>query len=82
MSQMVTLPPDVQAAIDDSQAKVAAKLEEFARYVSGCRDEAVKARLSSGIEKVWIQAEEDYLGIDDHQRSGADDSGVLHEHRD
>lgn len=64
----VRLPPDVQAAIDESRAKVAARLDDFARYVAQCRDEAVKARLSSGIEQVWLQAEEDYLGIDDLNR--------------
>ena len=64
----ITLPPDVQAAIEESNAKVSARLDRFALYVSGCRDEAVKHRLSSGIEDVWLQCEEDYLGIDDLNR--------------
>ncbi len=32
------------------------------------RDKAVKDRLASGIERVWLDAEEAYLGIDDENR--------------
>ncbi|MEY2854647.1 MAG: hypothetical protein RL030_1779 [Pseudomonadota bacterium] len=45
------------------------RLNDFGRYVSKLRDEAVRAREESGIESTWQECEEAYLGIDDENRS-------------
>ena len=50
----------------------AERMERLARistFFTTERDEAVSARRDTGIEKVWQQAEEAYLGIDDANRS-------------
>ena len=62
------LPADVQAAIADSEAKVQQRLAGFAQYVAAKRDEAVKYRQELGIEAIWTECEERYLGIDDLNR--------------
>lgn len=46
----------------------AERLAAFGTAIADKRDEAVKARAESGIEKVWMAAEEAYLGIDDANR--------------
>ena len=59
------LPPEVAAEIESARQLVMQRLDDFAQYVAGKRDEAVQAREASGIEDIWRQAEEAYLGIDD-----------------
>lgn len=44
-------------------------LSAFGRAIAAMRDEAVKARKDSGIEEVWMYAEEAYIGIDDENRA-------------
>jgi hypothetical protein len=62
------LPADVLAAIEESQAKVEQRMAGFAQYVAAKRDEAVKYRQELGIEAIWTECEERYLGIDDLNR--------------
>ena len=65
---LADFPEDVAAAIrphlDDLAPGIAAIGIEIARK----RDEAKAARASSGIETVWRDAEEAYIGIDDANR--------------
>ena len=63
------LPPEVAAEIESARQLVMQRLDDFAQYVAGKRDEAVQAREASGIEDIWRQAEEAYLGIDDLNRN-------------
>lgn len=46
-----------------------ARLEALGIVIAGKRDEAVKARSESGIESVWMAAEEAYLCMDEANRS-------------
>ncbi len=45
------------------------RLEYFGVTIASKRDEAIKARSASGIEDIWKQCEEAYLGIDDANRA-------------
>ena len=55
---------------EDDTAKVSKlRLELLGKTLVEKRDDAVKARAASGIEAVWMSAEEAYLGIDDLNRS-------------
>lgn len=44
-------------------------LESISKAISAKRDEARTARSSSGIEEIWTEAEEAYMGIDDANRA-------------
>jgi hypothetical protein len=44
------------------------RLKDLGSLVAGKIDDAVKARKESGIEEVWSQCEDAYLGIDDSNR--------------
>lgn len=46
-----------------------ARLEALGIVIAGKRDEAVRARSESGIESVWMAAEEAYLCMDEANRS-------------
>jgi hypothetical protein len=52
-----------------STAEKSEKLAALGAAIAGLRKEAVDARKSSGIEDVWMQCEESYLGIDDANRA-------------
>ena len=65
----LNLPPEVQAAIKAPEANNAERLAAFSVTIATLRDDAVKARKESGIEDVWTQCEEAYLGIDDENRA-------------
>lgn len=52
-----------------SDAEKADKLEALGYAIAEKRKEAVDARKASGIEEVWLSAEEAYLGIDDMNRA-------------
>jgi hypothetical protein len=45
-----------------------ALLDTLGQSIAEKRDEAVQARKNSGIEDIWMDAEEAYLGIDDSNR--------------
>ena len=66
-----TLPPEIQQLIGGASgaADVAEQLATFSQVIVAKRQEAVNARKSSGIEDVWMECEESYLGIDDENRA-------------
>lgn len=51
-----------------SSEERAERLAALGAVIAGKRKEAVEARKASGIESVWLAAEEAYLGIDDMNR--------------
>ncbi len=53
------------------QEALAQKLANLSQTIKSLRDDAIKARASSGIEAEWLQDEEYYQGIDDANRSEA-----------
>lgn len=57
---------DQDRPADDERSK---RLSDISGRLVSLRDEAVEARKSSGIEEVWKNAEEAYLGIDDVNRA-------------
>lgn len=63
------LPPEVQQLLSRPAAETAEKLAAFALVIASKRKEAVEARKASGIESVWMECEEAYLGIDDDNRA-------------
>lgn len=71
MDDLKDLPPEVVEAMTGGGAQAAApeRLAEIGRVVAGMRKEAVDARKNSGIEQIWLEAEEAYLGIDDENRA-------------
>lgn len=68
------LPDEVRALIDAEREARAEQIERLNQVIAKKRSEAVTARTASGIEEVWMQCEEAYLGIDDanrHEFAGA-----------
>ncbi len=65
----LAIPEDVAAAIDAPEQDASARLAAFSAAIAGLRDDAIKARAESGIERTWMACEEAYLGIDDANRS-------------
>lgn len=63
------LPEEVRDVILPYMAEAADTLAAIGLSISKRRDEAKAARTSSGIEAVWKEAEEAYIGIDDANRS-------------
>ena len=63
------LPEEVQALLQEEEKLSAEKLEALGRVLAKKRDDAVKHRHSSGIEAVWMKAEEAYHAIDDSNRA-------------
>lgn len=53
------------------QEALAQKLANLSQAIKSLRDDAIKARASSGIEAEWLQDEEYYQGIDDANRAEA-----------
>ncbi len=45
------------------------ELDALSQVIAGRRDEAKNARAASGIEQVWKECEESYVGIDDANRA-------------
>src|SRR3990172_7164807 len=68
------LPPELQELADEMRAARDAKIEQIGKEVAKKRDEAVKGRCESGIERVWEEDEEYYQGIDEANRA---DVGLL-----
>lgn len=62
------LPEEVRAAIAPHMAESAETLAAIGIAIAKRRDDAKAARTSSGIEAVWKEAEEAYIGIDDSNR--------------
>lgn len=68
MTDLADLPDDVAAAIAAVDQPDANVLAQLGSALAKLRDEAIAARLNSGIEEVWRQAEEAYVGMDDANR--------------
>jgi len=64
------LPDEVKLAMSETggASDDDTKLSALATKICELRDEAVRYRAESGIEQVWLEAEEAYLGIDDENR--------------
>lgn len=62
------LPAVVEQALDARLNAAQDRLDSISKIVVDKRAEAIQARKDSGIEDVWLKAEEAYLGIDDLNR--------------
>jgi hypothetical protein len=67
-NELYELPDDVAEVIGEPDRIKQQILETLAKNISKLRDDAVKARIESGIQDVWTESEEAYLGIDDENR--------------
>lgn len=67
---LADLPDDVRQAIGAAteETGAASELDAIGVEIAGKREEAKAARVSSGIEATWKEAEEAYIGIDDANR--------------
>jgi hypothetical protein len=63
------LPPELRQLIELKRQDRQQRLDALSKIVAEKRDEAVKARKESGIERIWREDEEYYLGIDDENRT-------------
>jgi hypothetical protein len=64
------LPEEIRQVIELKRLKKAERINALGTIVAKKRDEAVDARKQSGIERIWKEDEEYYLGIDDLNRQG------------
>lgn len=71
---LADLPDDVRELIEPEMPATPAMLDAISVAISHRRDEAKAARASSGIESVWKECEESYIGIDDANRSEFQDA--------
>ena len=62
------LPDELNGMGEDTPDPAQAQLDKLSDAIASKRNEAIKARKESGIEDVWMAAEEAYLGIDDSNR--------------
>ena len=62
------IPDEVRAVMGEQEGARQLQVAAFSETIKRMRDDAVQARRESGIETVWTQAEEAYLGIDDENR--------------
>lgn len=69
----IELPLDLQAALHPVEAEKARRerLEQLSQLVCRYRQQAIEGRQQSGIEHIWLAAEEAYIGIDDVNRGHA-----------
>lgn len=63
------LPDDVRALIEPHLEPDIERLNQIGQVIAGKRQEAIDARVESGIELIWLAAEEAYVGIDDANRA-------------
>lgn len=63
------LPDELLQLIEIKRMDRQKRLDALSKIVAEKRDEAVKARKESGIERIWREDEEYYLGIDDENRA-------------
>jgi hypothetical protein len=57
--------------LEDKSAQLYERLDVLGAAKAETRKEAIQARISSGIENVWVEDEEHYEGIDDKNRASA-----------
>lgn len=67
-ASLADLPDDVRALVEPHAAENPATLEAIGVAIAEKRDEAKAARVASGVETMWKDAEEAYDGIDDANR--------------
>lgn len=65
---LADLPDDVREIIGPIMDDAPPMLDAIGTEIAGKRDEAKASRAASGIEAVWKEAEEAYIGIDDANR--------------
>lgn len=63
------IPDEVRAAMGAPEQERGERVAAFSVTIARLRDDAVQARRESGIETVWMQAEEAYLAVDDENRA-------------
>lgn len=63
------LPDEIRQLLELKKQKSKERVEALGKIVSTKRTDAVSARKSSGIERIWKEDEEYYLGIDDLNRA-------------
>jgi hypothetical protein len=63
------VPEELRQMLEALQIDKMERIEKLGKAVAKKRDEAVTARKQSGIERIWREDEEYYLGIDDANRS-------------
>lgn len=63
------LPPEVREIIEPHLEPDLDRLRVIGQVISEKRQEAIEARTESGIEGIWMAAEEAYVGIDDANRA-------------
>ena len=63
------LPDEIQQYMDLQKQKRFDRIEALGRAVAKKRDDAIKGRSGSGIEEEWAEAEDQYQGVDDANRS-------------
>lgn len=68
-SDLNLLPDDVRDEIEGQIMASREVLDKLGLLIGKYRDDAVAARKESGIEAVWSECEEMYVGIDDDNRS-------------
>ena len=71
---MDMLPDEIVDMLKHEEVSKVEQLEALGIALSEKRSEAVSGRLESGIETIWLECEEAYLGIDDmnrHEFAGA-----------
>ena len=69
--QTDSIPPEMQDILDELTAAKMAKIESIGKRVAKLRDNAVKGRKASGVERLWAEDEEYYQGVDDANRDTA-----------
>lgn len=68
-ASLAELPDDVRALIEPHVELSSEKLDAISKVIASRRDDAKTARESSGIEAVWTECEEAYIGIDEANRA-------------
>ena len=63
------LPDEIKQMLELQREQKLQRIQEIGVAIAKKRDDAVKARVASGIEEQWIEDEEAYQGIDDANRS-------------
>lgn len=71
------MPEDLQILLDieaelrkKQEQEKQRQLAELSKIIAKKRDEVIKARRSSGIERIWQEDQDNYEGVDDYNRNG------------
>ena len=68
MNPTEEMPAEMQEMLEELKIQKLIRIETIGKSVAKKRDEAVTARKQSGIEDIWKEDEEYYLGVDDANR--------------